>query len=429
MLIWVQMVLGAAIGGILVYLIARKNRLLAGIIGLLLVVDLVWGAYSRAILTDGLFADMLLLGFAILLWHYQRKFKVSKWEYILVGLVYGLIVCIRPSNIFLAVLIPPCYFVLTRSLKKALFITLGISIFFIIVGLINLKGTQKFYILAPSGGHGSDFIAFPLFVNKLFSPENGPVSTTIDQYLQACYPGLNYAQAIDDRSAGMAIDTVKNMKFIMGQVLPCIEFQRAAHHEKRNLFPTAYFEALATHPVQFAQMVAREAAVFLRYGNAYVINWQLNTSSNYGCTNLSWCDQITNSRFEWSSSTPAVQMYEKVSVKILQVYLAPMGFLNLIFHDNQTVPVLFSWLVITALMIFFTRGYERLLFTSATVVILFTAVLVVVGYGFTERYPSMLSPIQAVYSALTWYAIGRLVIWGWNKASVILSAQTSKQRA
>lgn len=409
LLMWTQIVFSSLAGGLLVFWLARSSRLLAGLVGVLLVADIAWGANTRALMTDGIFGTLHFWGIGLLFWHHQRRFQLPLWEAVLAGVFYGLAVCMRPSHIFLALLIPPVYGWLARSWKKALAVALGLVVIFLIVVLINWKGTQKFYVIASSGGYSGDFIAYPLMVNRLYSAGNGPASQTIYQYLNTCYPGMDYREVVD-RSESMAIDTVNNMDFFVRQVFPCITEQKTIHSDTRNLFARAYVEALFRQPLPFVGMVVRESALFLNYNNPYVINWLLNPAQNYGCTNLTWCDQIGVSRDAISSSSALVQLYQKAATKILQIYLAPMGLLNRVFPENLTLSIMLSWWTVTILTLALSKGSVRILFAATSLVILYTTLVVVVGFGFTERYPAMLSPIQAVYSGVVWYTFARVGI-------------------
>lgn len=415
LLIYAQIILSSVVAGFFVYVVSKSNWILASLIGLFLTFDLMWGAVTRAILTDGLFATFNLLGLGLILFHFQRRKNLPGWELVLAGILFGLIVSIRPSNIFLIILLPPLYAWFTRSWKKVLSLSLGIAIFFSLVGYINLKGTQKLFILSNDGSYTSDYLAFPLFIYNFFSPENGPASATIDQYLQTCYPGLVYSEAVD-RSEGMAFDSVTNMNFIVQKVLPCVQSQKTLLNDERNHFPIAYLEALLKKPLQFAGAIVREVGFFLRYGNPYVLRWQLNAHLNYGCDGIAWCNQVTQARYEWNSNNLVIAFYEKAATKIFQVYLAPVGLISILSPEKQVFPVLFSWIVMFGFTVLFTKGWERLFVLSVNVLILYTAVVVVVGLGFTERYASMLSPLQAVYSAVAWFTALKLFAVLWRKA-------------
>ena len=404
LLMWVQILFGSVVGGFFIFVITQKNQILAVFLGLLFIFDFVWGGWTRSLMTDGIFSAFLILGLSLFLLHYFRRDELPAWELFLSGILYGLIIFIRPSHIFLAILFPPIYLWLTKSWKKMLVISCGLVFFFAIIGLTNLKGTKRFYILSNNESYTSNFLAYPLFIYKLFSPDNGPTSRMLDGYLQTCYPGLSYAESVD-RSEGMGFSTENNMDFIQNKVYPCVQ----AYTNDQTLFRTAYIESLTSKPVKFFQTMTQEVAIFLRYGNPYVLRWILNASNNYGCTDFLWCETLNQSRSSWDYRQPLIGIYEKISTKILQIYLAPIGILSRLFPEKQYLPVLTSWIAIFGFLILFTRSWERLLILATGGLVLYTAVIVVVGLGFTERYAAMLSPVQTIFSGIAWFVVFRII--------------------
>lgn len=415
-LLWLQLAFSALVGGFFVYAAARRDRLFGALAGLFLLADLVWGSFMRAILTDGMFATLNLLGLALLLYHYDRWTRRSggdplpTWELLLAGFVYGLIACFRPSNIFLAALFPFIYLWLTRSWKKTLALTAGLALFFASMGLINLKGSGQFYILAgdDSGtSYTNQYLAFPLFVYHLYNPQNGPASAKLDQALQACYPGLDYASAVDRSEAG-GFNSTKNNDFIYQQVFPCLVRSGAS---QAGLVRSAYLESLSASPVHFTQVMAQEVAVFLRYANPFLLRLHFDTSKNYACSDMRWCSQINQpTRLEWSAANPLVSLYEKAASKALQYYLSPIGLLSPLLPDPEHLPYLVSWVACLLFLLAVTRGQNRFLTLTAAGLVAYTAAVVVASLGFNERYAAMLSPVQAVFSALFWLELARFAV-------------------
>lgn len=407
LLIWVQMIFGALAGGFFVFTVARKNIMLAIFTGVLLLFELVSGALLRSILTDGLFATLNLLVLGILLFHYDRRERLPGWELFLAGILLALAMGIRPSNIFLAALFPPLYLWMTRSWKKTLSLAAGMLLFFLIVGLINLKGNQKFYVLASGDTYTGNNVAFLLFLYQLYSPENGPASKKIDEYIRSCYPGFNYSEAFD-RSEGGAFDTEHNLTLMTRRIFPCVDEKSTVDQGNGSLFPAAYVESLVSNPVRFAQAILREASIFLKYGNPYILRTALNQSRNYRCSDLSWCNSVSSGKAEWDHRSPLIGLYEKTASKVLQIYLAPVGLFTRLLPEKQYSPYLVSWAFMFMIAVIFTRGRERLLAISSAGIILYTALIVVAGLGYTERYAAMLSPLHAVFSGLAWMVFSRL---------------------
>jgi hypothetical protein len=118
LLLSLQALITAIVGGFFVYIVAKRSRLSAILIGALLSCDIVWGAFTRSILTDSLFAALILVCLGILLDHFDRRRAVGLGEMFISGLLYGLALIFRPSNIFLAILLVPLYLFLVHSRKK-----------------------------------------------------------------------------------------------------------------------------------------------------------------------------------------------------------------------------------------------------------------------------------------------------------------------
>ena len=332
------------------------------------------------------------------------------------GVFYAWTVSYRPSNIFLALLFPLIYLWLTRSWKQVIYLTGGLALFFFVIGAVNWNSSGKFYILAGGNSYTGSQTAFPLFVYRLYSPENGPASQKVDQILQACYPGLSYATMID-RSDGGAFDSVNNMVLINKQVIPCIQKAEELTHQSGSLLASAYIEAYTKHPMQSAGILLHEEAIFLKYNNPYILRWFLAPSKNYGCDQISWCEQINQGSLEWSGANPLSKAYEKIATKLLQAYLWPVGLLSRILPDKEHTPFLAAWFCLAAFLILATRGWLRFLTILSFCLIQYTSLVVVAGLGFTERYAAMLSPIQAVLSGVAYWVIAQYIwrVVGWMK--------------
>ncbi len=416
-LLWLQFIFSAAAGGFFVYAAAREHSprawAFALLSGLLLLADLVWGSFLRAILTDGVFATLHLLALALLLLHYDRRGRLPAWELVLAGLLYGLVVSFRPSNIFLTPLFPAAYLWLTRSWKKAAYLTVGLALFFLSIGLINLRGAGQFAILlgdTDKPSYTDEYLAFPLLVYKLYDPANGPSSQRMDAYLQTCYPGMVYAEAVD-RSSGAGFNSPNNNDLIYNRVFPCLKTQSAdAPNGSRGLIRDAYLESLTSAPLRFTQVMAQELAVFLRYANPYLLRLHLDPSKNYSCTDLPWCGTIYDSRAVWDANSSWVGLYEKSAAKMLQAYLAPVGLFSLFSPDKQYLPYLLSWALTFAFTVIASRGRMRFVALAAAVFVLYTGAVVVASLGFSERYAAMLTPVQAVYSAVFWITLGEVLL-------------------
>jgi hypothetical protein len=398
-LLYLQGVITATAGGIFVYVVAKHSRLLAIIFGVLFLCDLVWGAFTRSILTDSLFAALTLACLALLLDHYDRRGSIEFSGIFFSGLLYGLTLIFRPSNVFLGILIVPLYVFLVRSWKKNLIQIMGASIILLVAGLINLVGSGTFYILSGKDSYTSSYTAFPLFIYKLFSPENGPNSFKLNQYLSQCYPGVDLRSRVD-RSEGGAVDSVNNMDLLLKGIIPCVSNKSEDSATTQTIFPLAYIESLVHAPTKFALTMYQENAVFFQYNDPYILRWLLDARNNYGCEGMSWCGNIGVSNLVWSSNTWYFSLYEKIATKINQVYLVPVGIISLLVPEKDYFPFNVAWIGMGLLLILITKGRERFLVIVTFTILQYTSITVIAGLGFTERYAAMMSPLQIILSGI-----------------------------
>ncbi len=265
-LLSLQSLITAAAGGFFVYILGKRSRLAAVLTGVLFSFDLVGGAFSRSVMTDSIFAALFLICLGLLLNHFDCRHTIGLIEMFVSGLVYAFTLIFRPSNIYLAIFLVPLYIFLVRSWKKLIFLCSGGALIFLVAGLINLRGTGSFYIISSHDSYTSSYTAFPLFVYKLFSPENGPKSLELNQYLDNCYPGVDIISKVD-RSVGGAFDSVNNMNLILGEIIPCISSTAKDFAIAQTIFPKAYIESILHNPVRFALIMSQENAVFFRYND------------------------------------------------------------------------------------------------------------------------------------------------------------------
>jgi len=94
----------------------------------------------------------------------------------------------------------------------------------------------------------------------------------------------------------------------------------------------------------------------------------------------------------------------------LQVYLAPVGIISRLSPENNNLPYAAAWLGMILFVLLAMRGRNLFLAISTIVLIQFTSVVVIAGHGFTERYASMLSPMQTTLSALVYYTLAELIV-------------------
>ncbi|MEA3439165.1 MAG: hypothetical protein U9R58_02680 [Chloroflexota bacterium] len=401
-LIGLQILIGAIAAGGLIYVISRKNPLLACAIGVMFVFDFVWGAINRNVMTEGLYVSFIVLSLALLLSHYDRRSTVSSWELLAAGIFYGWAFIFRPSNLFLTLIIVPLYFWLTRSWRKTALLTSGFLIIYLALGLFNLWSSGEFRLMGQSGYYTGS----PLFVYRLFSPDNGPVSQEIDRELSACYPEEDYANAMDTTAGG-----TKNNEILYGEFIPCLKNSGHTLDQISDMFTQAYIEGILRRPTYFAGVLAREGITFIKYNSPTILRFYLKPELNNRCQEYDWCEDIRDGRFSWGNKLPFVSIYEKAGTKVFQLYLVPVGLLSTILWDNQYLAVALSGIAMVVFLLLATRGRVRFLVIATLLLLGYIVLSVISGYGFLARYASVVTPFYIVLSATTLVALGKLL---WN---------------
>ncbi len=398
-LIWLQMLIGALAAGLLVYVIARTSWLLAVCIGVLLTLDLIWGAINRNLMTEGLFVSFNILSLSFLVSHYERRQSVSGWELLLVGILYGWTFIFRPSSLFLTLLIIPLYFWLTHSWRKTAFLAGGFLSIYLLLGLFNLWSSNQFRLLGQSGYYTGS----PLFVYRLFSPSNGPASEKLDLYLSNCMPGVDYANAMEPTAGG-----AKNNEILYGQFIPCLQDAGLNLDEISSLMTQAYAEGITQRPIYYLGVITREGITFLKYNVPYILRFYLKPELNNRCKEYPWCEHIRESRYTWGANLPFARFYEKAATKIFQVHLLFIRPFNLIFPNDSYLPFATAWLLLISFLLIATRGNIRFLVIACLLFIHYLIFSVVTGYGFLERYASTLTPFYIILSATALVTLGKL---------------------
>jgi 4-amino-4-deoxy-L-arabinose transferase-like glycosyltransferase len=396
-LVWLQILIGAAAAGALVYVLWRANRALAYIAGMLLVSDLVWGAISRNVMTEGLFVSFNTISLALVVSHYQRRQQISNLEILFAGLFYGWAFIFRPSSLFLTLVFIPLYLWMTRSWIKTAWLTGGFLLIYTALGAFNLWSGGQFRLMGQSGYYTGS----PLFVYRLFAPDNGPSSHRLDQYLSQCLPGEDYANMMEPTAGG-----AKNNDILYGQFIPCLRNNGLDLDQSSQLMTSSYREAILHRPVYYAGVIFREGITFLKYNAPYILRFYLKPELNNQCEDYAWCDHIRQARYSWGNDIPLARVYEKVATKLYQIYLVPIVPLSWILPYDDFLPFAVAWLLLMIFLLITTRADERFLVLIALLFIHYIVLSVVAGYGFLERYGSVLTPFYIVLSATALVKLG-----------------------
>jgi hypothetical protein len=234
------------------------------LVGTLLALDPAGATNSVGYMTESLYASAQVLTLALLVAHWRKPARLGPRTLFLTGLLLGAALMIRPTGwLFLPPLLA-AYAWMLRSWLKPLALAAGFSA--VILGIVLFNGVRTgYYGLARSGL----YLAFPLFVQQLFSPDNGPGSRELDRLLKECHPALDYR--------GISVD---NSNDVVHRVFAeCIE---KAYPDGPvpawDLFRIAYREAALARPWLFARRITREALYFL-YGPATDYVYQTAASS------------------------------------------------------------------------------------------------------------------------------------------------------
>jgi hypothetical protein len=398
-LVWLQVLIGALAVGWLVYVLAKINPTLALVIGLLLTIDLVWGAINRNVMTEGLFVSFNILSLAFLVSHYERRGAISMWELFLVGLLYGWTFIFRPSSLFLTFLIIPLYLWFTRSWRKTAAVSGGMLAMYLVLGLFNLWSGGEFRLMGQSGYYTGS----PLFVYRLFTPENGSASQQLDDYLSGCMPDVDYSNLMEPAAGG-----TKNNEVLYGQILPCLTSYGLSLDQTSDLITQAYVEGIKTRPIYYAAVLIREGTTFLKYNVPYILRFYLKPEQNNRCSDYDWCENIRQGRYSWGAGLPFARLYERAATKLFQIHLLLIQPLNLVLPQNSNLPFLAAWLIFIAFLLLATRGSTRFLVIACLLFIHYLILSVISGYGFLERYASILTPFYIILSGTALVTAGTL---------------------
>jgi hypothetical protein len=400
-LVWLQIFIGALAAGALIYVVARKNPVISVAIGIIFLFDFVWGAVNRNILTEGLYVSFHVLSLALLLSHYDRRETVSSWELLAAGVFYGWAFIFRPSSLFLTLLIVPIYFWLTRSLRKTGFLTAGFLVIYLAMGYFNLWSSGEFRIMSQSGY----YTASPLFVYRLFSPDNGPASQEIDKAFSECFPDLDYANAMDTTAGGD-----KNNDILYRIFLPCLNESGLNLDQISDLYTQAYIEGIFKRPIYYGRVLMREGLTVIKYNAPLILRMYLKPEFNNRCEDYAWCENIRESRMSWTNKLLVVPIYERVATKLMQLYLLPLRPLSLIFGNDKYLPVATAWILVMGFLLIATRGRIRFMVVITLLFLLYIILSIISGYGFLPRYVSVLTPYYSILSATAIVTLGKLLL-------------------
>lgn len=254
-LIALQMFLRALACGTVAWMLGRSSLLAATVVGVLLACDPVSAATSVCYLTEGLYMTGMLLGLALVVGQLQRASDLRPWQRFAAGVALGWVLLFRPNGAALMLPVALSYAVASRSIARALAPVLGFASVAVGLALYNLFRVGTMTVAATGL-----YLAFPLFSQHLFAPENGPVSTTMHQRLTTCYPDLDYT----------AVKAMTSNEYIHGKFTPCLlDDTPDGRQALSDMYRAAYVEALRARPFTFAARMGLESMRFLATSVSY----------------------------------------------------------------------------------------------------------------------------------------------------------------
>src|SRR5262249_3906031 len=158
---------------------------LAGmIVGALLAVDPVAALASTAYLSESVYTSALMAATALMLWQLSRGERRIARLFVS-GLCFGVCLLVRPTSGALIVLIIGAYAISTRSTVRAGAVAVGYAAVALVIASYQYFRTGFFTVVTAGL-----YVAFPLFIQHLFDPHNGPASQVVYTQLMSCHPRI-----------------------------------------------------------------------------------------------------------------------------------------------------------------------------------------------------------------------------------------------
>lgn len=379
--------------------LAREGVAPATFVGLLLAIDPVSAASSVQYLSESLCTSGLVLATIVTLVLARRE--CSRMVLVVSGLVIGFGALFRPGGAALMVVAIVLLGVTTRSLRRTLLPAAGAASVAVAIVLRNLL-RSGIVTLAATGL----YLGFPLFIQHLFSPGNGPVSAAMDGRLKECMPTLDYSSIVTDNSN----------QFVRVDAPRCLLPPLGGDQERLYaMYHAAYLEAVRARPLLFVRQMALESARFLGKTASYypgqVRQFALLTDFDRLCLDQPPYDIYQPDLIRFVCPMPAprpafgdlVPPICFITRWIYQPYLAPYSS-NLILTQWADVSAIELAGVAGLLFFAFVAAYvpraHRPLVTASAVVVAYHAVTTALGQVTLLRYVAMMSPFLLIISGL-----------------------------
>ena len=398
-LIGLQIVLGAIALWVIIYTIGKIHWGLAIVLGILLSLDLNWTFSNLQLLTEGPTITFLVLSFACLLNHWQRRKIVKGWELIVAGMLYTWTVTMRPSLIFMMFPLILVYLWLLRPLQRNAWLVLGIAVVVVPTLLVNVMLVQRVRLY----GGGGLYVGWPLFQYHLYQPENGNTSLKLDQEVRKCYPNIDY-NALDSSDDSNGV--------LWGQFIPCMTKNGLSFDDIGTLFMGSYVEAITKQPLRFAGDVVEANIYFLSYpASRQAHDLPVLAASGYCHTtmpipcNMS-LDTWTNHKTLIDSLKKPINLLTDVASVISQPSIIVAAVNKVITGQSDenllisTITFILSFLL-AAFAFFAAKGVSRFGVGSAILLLAYLSLSTSVGHVPLARYASVFEPFYAYITAVS----------------------------
>jgi hypothetical protein len=402
-----QQLVGALATGTLVAVVARKNKVVALLLGFLFVLDLNWAYWNLMLLSEGLFMSFHVLALTCLSVQFTRLRSIANWELFFAGLLYGIAFFIRPSGIYLLLPVIVLYGWRTRSIKKTISLIIGSAVVMVILAVTNLVVNNTFSLQTSVGEN----LAYPLYNEHLFSPENGPASKELYQALLDCTADMD----TDYRRASNQYDL-----YFAGHLLGNCYLFKWNYKTATDLHTQAYVEAALHRPVLFMRNAISQHDLMLSLPLTLVnpvdfSNFPIDNCKYYV---FQWCRVVVEkanslSPFKTDLSRLLNVIANTLTGRFQQLYLLPYMPQQIWTNPvDPTVmpPVTVAWLVVVVFLILVYRGTLQILVLASAFFIEYAVSAVVLGHVYIPRYAQALSPFHDVLSVLALYALASLLI-------------------
>jgi hypothetical protein len=231
-------------------------------------------------LTEGPFISFHVLMLAVILWQYDRRRRLRAWELVTAGVLFGWTLLFRGTGVPLIPVLLVVYAVMTRALRPALLVALGIGLF--LAGV--LIHSQWRYGETGLVGPQHDTLVSALYSYHLFSPDNGPESAILHTDLRECMGYLDYDDVPRYQS-----------RFIYNHFNHCLvvdenyDFIPTLRIEVTQRVSKAFRELILNRPFDYARVLLVEMGKGMAFGATDAVLINVRDSLDVVCSR--WYDE------------------------------------------------------------------------------------------------------------------------------------------